>query len=149
MENTLYYSGSGLALTENFEGCKLTSYQDSRGIWTLGWGHTKDIGPDMNCTQEQADEWLKEDTQSSVDAINRLVNIQLTQNEFDALVDFVYNLGAGSFASSTMLKLLNQGELGLAANEFSKWDHCGGQVVQGLLNRRIAEQQEFSNGNQN
>ena len=146
MDNPLEYSGNGLSLTENFEGCKLTSYQDQRGIWTIGFGHTQGVGPNMNCTNEQANEWLKEDTQWSVDTVNRLVDVQLDQDEFDALVDFVYNLGAGSFASSTMLKLINQGNLSEAANEFAKWDKCGGQVIQGLLNRRLAEQKEFQNG---
>ena len=102
MDNPLEYSGNGLSLTENFEGCKLTSYQDQRGIWTIGFGHTQGVGPNMNCTNEQANEWLKEDTQWSVDTVNRLVDVQLDQDEFDALVDFVYNLGAGSFASSTI-----------------------------------------------
>jgi len=144
METPLTYSGTGMALTENAEGVRLTSYQDSGGIWTLGFGHTAGITEGMNCTMEQAYEWLQEDTQSSADAVNRLVNIQLDQNEFDALVDFVYNLGVGSFSSSTMLKLINQGNLHDAALEFQKWDHCGGKVVQGLLNRRIAEQKEFN-----
>ena len=146
METPLEYSGTGLAFTEGFEGCKLTSYQDSGGIWTIGYGHIAGISPDMNCTQEQADLWLKEDTQSSVDTVNRLVDIQLNQEEFDALVDFVFNLGAGSFASSSMLKYINSNKLDLAALEFQKWDHCGGKVVQGLLNRRIAEQKEFNHG---
>ena len=148
MINNLVYSGTGLALTQKFEGIKLTSYKDSGGMWTIAFGHTKNVTPEMNCTMEQAYEWLTEDTQSAVDTVNKLVNIKLTQDQFDALVDFVYNLGAGSFASSTMLKLINRGDLINAALEFEKWDHCGGKVIQGLLNRRIAEQKEF-NGNEN
>jgi len=144
MENSLVYSGTGLALTENFEGIKLNSYQDSGGIWTIGFGHTHGVTEGMSCTMEQAYEWLTEDTQSAVNTVNKLVNFQLNQEEFDALVDFVYNLGAGNFASSTMLKLLNQGNLFNAALEFVKWVHCGGKVVQGLLNRRIAETKEFN-----
>ena len=146
METPLEYSGNGLAFTEGFEGCKLMSYQDSGGIWTIGYGHIAGVMPGMNCTQEQADLWLKDDTQSSVDTVNRLVDIQLNQEEFDALVDFVFNLGAGSFASSSMLKYITSNKLDLAALEFQKWDHCGGKVVQGLLNRRIAEQKEFNHG---
>ena len=138
------YSGTGLALTEKEEGCKLTAYKDSGGVLTIGYGHTGGVTPGMVITQEQANEYLQEDVQSSVDAVNRLVHIPLSQNEFDALVDFVYNVGAGAFASSTMLRLINRNNLTEAANEFEKWDFCGGRVVTGLLNRRIEEEKEFN-----
>ena len=143
MDTPLVYSGKGLALTKNFEGCKLEAYQDSGGVWTIGYGHIEGVYEGMTCTQEQADTWLAEEMQDATNAVNRLVKVQLNQEEFDALVDFVYNLGAGNFASSTLLKLLNEGSISAAANEFVKWDHCGGVVVQGLLNRRLAEKKEF------
>ena len=137
------YSQDGLHLTEQFESCRLVAYQDSNGIWTCGWGHTFGVHAGTTCTQEQADAWLLEDVQSAVGSVNRLVTAPLTQNEFDAVVDFVFNCGNGNFAGSTMLRLLNAGDYSGAANEFDKWDHASGQVIAGLLRRREAEQAEF------
>jgi lysozyme len=97
----------------------------------------------MTCTQEQAEQWLQEDIQSAADAVNRLVTVELTQQEFDALVDFTFNLGAGNLQSSTLLRLLNSGDYTGAAGEFDKWDRAGGQVLAGLLRRRQAEADMF------
>lgn len=144
----MVYSGTGLSLTEQSEGLRLQAYQDSRGIWTCGYGHTSGISPSTVCTPELAAEWLQEDTQTAVNAVNRLVIVDLTQSEFDALVDFVFNVGTGNFANSTMLELLNQGDYAGAAGQFERWDKCNGQVVAGLLNRRIAEEKEFNSGEQ-
>jgi GH24 family phage-related lysozyme (muramidase) len=71
------------------------------------------------------------------------VKVALTQGEFDALVDFTFNLGSGNLQSSTLLKLVNEGQFETAAKEFEKWDLAGGKVVAGLLRRRKAEEQEF------
>ena len=139
------YSQSGLHLTEQFESCRLVAYQDVRGVWTIGWGHT---GPDVYggliITQDQADAWLLQDVQNAVNHINCLVTVQLTQPEFDALVDFCFNVGCGAFAGSTMLKLLNAGDYAGAADQFERWDKSGGQVIAGLLRRRQTEVQEFN-----
>ena len=137
------YSLNGLHLTEQFESCKLTAYQDSKGVWTIGWGHTAGVIPGMTCTQEQADTWLQEDIQWAAREVNRLVTVPLTQGEFDALTDFTFNLGCGNFEHSTLLALVNKNDMTDAINEFQKWDKCGGQVVAGLLRRRESEAQEF------
>lgn len=137
------YSKVGLALTEAFEGVRLEAYQDSVGVWTIGHGHTRGVRPGMTCTAEQALQWLIEDTQIAVDAVNDLVDVPLTQDEFDALVDFVFNLGAPALAHSTLLRLLNAGQYHAAAAQFELWDHAGGKVVAGLLRRRRAEEQLF------
>lgn len=137
------YSKSGEQLTESFEGCRLTAYQDSTGIWTIAYGHTKGVTAGMICTQDQADQWLTEDIAFAVANVNRKVHIPLTQGEFDSMVDFDFNLGNGSLDSSTLLKLVNSGDFAAAANQFDEWDHAGGQVVAGLLRRRQAEEQEF------
>jgi lysozyme len=137
------YSEDGLHLTEQFEGCKLDAYQDSVGVATIGYGHTRNVTMGMTCTQEQAEQWLQEDVQSAADAVNRLVTVELTQQEFDALVDFTFNLGAGNLQSSTLLRLLNSGDYTGAAAEFQKWDKAGGQVLAGLLRRRQAEADMF------
>lgn len=137
------YSKQGLALTESFESCKLAAYQDQRGVWTIGWGHTRGVHSGMTCSQEQADAWLIEDSQWAEDEVNRQVHIALTQGEFDALVDFVFNCGSGNFEHSTLLALVNKGDVVRAAQEFEKWDHAAGKVVAGLLRRRLAEKAEF------
>ena len=141
----MIYSKIGLEqLTERFEGCRLVAYQDQRGIWTIGYGHTAHVYEGQVCTKEQAECWLMQDTQTAQAGVNRLVHVPLTQGEFDALVDFTFNLGVGAFANSTLLTLVNDGKFEAAANEFEKWDHCGGQVVAGLLRRRLAEKETFN-----
>ena len=143
MNPPMTYSGAGMALTEQSEGCRLVAYQDQGGRWTNGYGNTHGVVPGGTITQEQAVDDLHRNIQTSVNDVNQLVTVQLTQGEFDALVDFDFNIGRGNFASSTMLHLLNLGEFNSAAREFAKWDHCGGVVVAGLLKRRELEQQLF------
>lgn len=112
--------------------------------WTIGDGHT---GPEvrygLTWTQDQADAQLLADVAGAEAAVNRLVTTPLTQAEFDALVDFVFNVGVGNFAGSSMLRYLNAGNHAAAANEFQKWDMAAGQHVAGLLRRRLAEAAEF------
>jgi lysozyme len=138
------YSLTGEHLTENFEGCKLHSYLDVKGVWTIGYGHTG-LGatPGAVITQEQADVLLMQDLQSAVDTVNSEVTVILTQSQFDALVDFVYNCGSGNFDHSTLLKLVNAEEFHLASNEFVKWNKSGGIVYAGLTRRRQEETIEF------
>jgi lysozyme len=141
------YSSDGLHLTEQFEadgGPRLVAYQDSGGIWTIAWGHTRGVVAGMTCTRAQAEQWLQEDLAWAESEVNKLVHVPLTQGEFDALVDFTFNCGAGNFDHSTLLKLVDAGNMKAAALEFDKWDHCGGQIVAGLLRRREAETQEFN-----
>jgi lysozyme len=139
------YSKVGLEqLTEAFEGCRLYAYQDSRGVWTLGYGHTSGVNPADTCSQAQAESWLLEDVAWAEAAVNHYVTVALTQGEFDALTDFTFNLGTGSLQHSTLLKLINAGDFAHAANEFEKWDRCGGVEVAGLLRRRLAEKKVFN-----
>ncbi len=144
MKTPLQYSKTGLALTERFEGCRLQAYPDQGGVWTIGYGHTgPDVHEGMTCTPQQSQAWLVLDTHAAEQAVNDLVVPQLTQGEFDALVDFVFNLGRGAFERSTMLRLLNGGDIASAAGQFALWDHIGGREIAGLLRRRLAEKQEF------
>jgi lysozyme len=139
------YSLSGLHLTESFESCKLTAYQDIKGIWTIGWGHVgPEVVPGLTWTQQQADDALMLDIQWASRVVNTLVHISLTQPEFDALTDFVFNVGSGNFATSTMLHLLNAHCLVAAAQQFDSWSHASGKVVAGLLRRREAETTLFN-----
>ena len=146
-EQTVEYSKQGLALTESFESCRLTAYPDIRGVMTIGWGHTgPEVVEGLAWTQNQADTQLVVDLQRAERMVNTCVTVELTQGQYDALVDFAFNLGCNAEKGSTLLKLVNQGDCADAANEFEKWDHASGQVVAGLLRRRIAEEQEFNSG---
>jgi len=138
------YSQDGLRLTEQFEKCRLTAYQDIAGVWTIAWGHTgSDVYPGRVITLDEANSLLLQDVQNALDHVNSLVIVPLTQNEFDALVDFCFNCGCAAFAGSTMLKLLNAGDYQGAAEQFDAWDHAGGKVVAGLLRRRQIETNDF------
>lgn len=134
------YSKSGVTLTEGFEALQLTAYKDIRGRWTIGYGHT---GPEVHeglvWTERQAETALANDIWWASGVVNRVVKYPINQNEFNALVDLVYNIGAGNFASSSMLRDLNKGDIKNAAMQFDIWDHAGGKVVAGLLRRRQDE----------
>ncbi|MBV8115073.1 MAG: lysozyme [Silvibacterium sp.] len=142
--NNLTYSKSGLALTELFEGDVLTAYQDQKGVWTIGYGHTAGVQPGQKITQLQAETFLLGDVGTAVNCVNEAVEVTLTQAQFDALVDFTFNLGAGNFEGSTLLKDINAGDFPAAIAQFKLWDHCGGVVNAGLLRRRNAEAAEFA-----
>jgi lysozyme len=143
--NRFTYSGKGLALTEQFEGCRLTAYQDQVGVWTIGYGHTgSEVCAGMTITPEDAQALLARDVSNAAAFVNQIVQVDLTQEEFDALVDFVFNLGVGAFERSTLLRLLNAGEFAAAAAQFALWDRAGGAVVAGLLRRRQAETALFN-----
>jgi lysozyme len=134
---------SAIDLMKKFEGCKLESYQDSGGIWTIGYGHTKGVTKGMVITQEQADAFLVEEAQNACNQVQELVTVVLTDNKLAALTDFVYNLGIGRLKTSTLLKLINTSEFDAASNQFLLWDHVNGKVLPGLLERRTAERTLF------
>lgn len=135
---------TGAKLTKDFESCELVPYQDVKGVWTDGWGNTHGVVPNgPPISQATADADLARNMQNAVSTVNHQVASHITQGEFDALVDLVFNIGAGNFAGSTMLRKLNVGDLAGAAAEFEKWDMSGGVHVAGLLRRRLAERAEF------
>ena len=144
------YSKNGLHLTENFEGLRLIAYPDpatNGDPWTIGYGHTgAEVHKGMTITQEQAEELLMQDVKKAAATVNAKVTTDITQEEFDALVDFVFNVGAGNFNASTLLKKVNSGDIQGAANEFLKWDMAAGKHMAGLLKRRHAEAEEFLSG---
>jgi lysozyme len=138
------YSDAGFALTKQFEGLNLNSYQDQVGIWTIGYGHTgPTIHGGLTITQDQADQLLQSDVAASVSCVNRAVTAVINQNQFDALVDFVFNLGCSALLSSTLLRDINASNFAAASQQFLLWDHAGGVVIQGLLRRRKAESDLF------
>ena len=134
------YRDAGFALTQQFEGLRLTAYQDQVGRWTIGYGHTgPEVHGGMVIIADQADVLLHSDVAAAVTCVNRAVTFNIAQCQFDALGDFVFNLGCGSLLSSTLLRYINAGEFDLAAPQFLLWDHAGGVVMPGLLARRQAE----------
>lgn len=140
------YSKDGMALTEYFEGFRDTAYQDSKGVWTIGYGHTRGVHHGMTCTQADADKWLLEDVAEAANAVNLYVKPGVTQEEFDALVDFTFNVGITAFRTSTLLSKFNDNDVQGAIDEFEKWDMSGGKVIAGLLRRRNAERALFTLG---
>jgi lysozyme len=134
---------AAIDLVKVSESCRLQAYQDTGGIWTIGYGHTHGVKEGDTCTQEQADEWLAEDMQEAVDDVLRLVKVNLTQGQFAALVDFVFNLGVGQFQHSTLLKRINDRDFGLAGSEFSRWVYDDGKILGGLVTRREREKALF------
>ncbi|MGL4673928.1 MAG: lysozyme [Wohlfahrtiimonas sp.] len=136
----------GIELIKEFEGCKLKAYQDSVGVWTIGYGHTKGVKKGDVITQDQANQFLIEDLADAENAVNRLVEVEINQDMFDALVSFTYNLGSGNLSKSTLLRLLNQGRYSEASDQFLIWNKAGGVVLNGLVRRRKAEQKLFRSG---
>ncbi|EFD0449891.1 lysozyme [Escherichia coli] len=141
-------SDKGIALIKEFEGCKLTAYQDSVGVWTIGYGWTqpvdgKPIRAGMTINQETAERLLKTGLVSYESDVSLLVKVGMTQGQFDALVSFTYNLGSRSLSTSTLLRKLNAGDYAGAADEFLRWNKAGGKVLNGLTRRREAERALF------
>jgi lysozyme len=133
----------GLELIKEFEGVRFAADLDSVNVPTIGYGHTKGVQMGDTCTQEQADDWLREDCEDAENCVNSAVSVPLTQHEFDALVSFVFNLGCGNFRKSTLLRKLLDSDYDGAAVEFKKWDKAGGQQLAGLTRRRAAEARLF------
>ena len=136
-------SKKGIDLIKRFEGCRLKAYKCPAGVWTIGYGHTNNVRPDDIITQNDAEELLKRDLKVHEDNVKRVVKIALTQNQFDALVSFEYNVGYGAFANSTLLKLLNAGNYNAASKQFERWVYAGDRVLEGLVKRRKAERELF------
>ena len=141
------YSKDGLHLTERFEGCRLVAYPDpgSGGDpWTIGYGHTgPEVVEGLQITQDQAEQYLAQDIKQAEANVNAVVHVELTQEEFDALVDFAFNCGCRNLDSSTLMKKLNAGDYEGASHEFIKWDMAAGHHMSGLLKRREAEAAMF------
>lgn len=134
-------NGAGMVLIKGFEGLRLEAYQDCADppVWTIGYGHTHGVREGATCSQMQADEWLDQDLLFAEDAVDDLVKVTLTDNQFAALVSFVFNEGPTAFAKSTMLKKLNEGGYDLVPEYLKSWIFAGGKIEQGLVKRRAAE----------
>ena len=135
----------GLKMIKHFEGLELNAYQCAAGVWTIGYGHTKGVQQGMVISEETADEMLVEELKEYENYINDMVNCPLNQNQFDALVSWVYNLGPANLQASTLLKVLNAGDYAGVPAQIKRWNKAGGKVLEGLTRRREAEADLFGN----
>ena len=138
-------SQEGISLIKKFEGCELTAYQCSAGVWTIGYGHTKGIEEGMEITQQEAEDMLVEELHEYENYINDNVTAPLSQNQFDAMVSWVYNLGPANLKASTLLKVLNAGNYDGVPAQIKRWNKAGGVTLDGLIRRREAEALLFQN----
>lgn len=142
-------SAAGLDIIKRFESCQLQAYLCPAGFWTIGWGNIRYANGERVqkgdvITQEQADADLAYDVGDTERVISRNVIKPLSQNQFDALVSFVYNIGAPNFVGSTLIRLLNQGNYAWAAEQFDRWTYAKKVKLEGLVRRRAAERALFT-----
>jgi lysozyme len=129
----------GIALIRHFEGCRLDAYLCPAGVWTIGYGHTKGVKEGETIDQEAAEAFLIEDLEEFEGYVTEMVEVPLSQSQFDALVSWTFNLGPGNLERSTLLAKLNQGEYTDVPFEIKRWTRAGGAILPGLVKRRNAE----------
>lgn len=148
----MHLSESGLAAIRAHEGLRLEAYPDpgsADGLpITIGYGSTRRLDGSAwklgdKITEAEATTLLRRDVSDAEVTVNRLVTVPLTQGQFDALVSFVFNVGAGAFKGSTLLRLLNAGDYTGAAAQFARWVNNDGKPLSGLVRRRNAERAMF------
>ena len=145
---SMLVSNKGVDLICEFEGKRLSAYDDGVGVWTIGFGTIKypngvRVKKGDTCTLEQAKEYMRHDLIEFEYTVNSSVKVPLNQNQFDALVSLAYNIGSSAFKSSTLVKKLNTGDYQGAADQFNVWVNAGGKRMQGLVNRRDREKLLF------
>lgn len=131
-----------IIVTKWAEGLKLTAYPDPGSRdgkpWTIGHGHTKGVKKGDTCTAGVAGAWLRDDLHAAAEIVRRLVKVELTQAQFDAVCDFVFNIGESQFKASTLLKNLNGRQWAAARGQFPRWKYNDGKEMRGLRRRRAA-----------
>lgn len=138
-------SEAGLNLIKSFEALRLKAYMPTiHDVPTIGYGHTRGVQMGDECTEEEADQYLRDDLADAEATVNHYVEPDITQNQFDALTSLVFNIGAGNFRSSTLLRLLNAGNLDGAAKQFGVWVRQAHVTLAGLTRRRSAERELFN-----
>ncbi|HEX8438413.1 lysozyme [Archangium sp.] len=151
----LNMSDKGIVLTTKFEGFERKMYNDPVGLCTVGYGHlikkalcdgTEELEFQQGISRERGVEILRKDMAKAERAVMALVQKPLTQNQFDALVDFVFNAGSGNFQGSSLLKAVNAGKLDEVPNQLRRWTKARGKVLRGLVTRREAEIELFVQG---
>jgi lysozyme len=129
----------GIALIRYFEGCRLDAYLCPAGVWTIGYGHTKGVKEGETIDQEAAEAFLIEDLEEFEGYVTEMVEVPLSQSQFDALVSWTFNLGPGNLERSTLLAKLNDGLYDEVPEQIKRWTRAGGRVLDGLAKRRNAE----------
>jgi len=137
-------SQEGLSLIKKFEGCELEAYKCAAGVWTIGYGSTKGVKESDTVSQEEAEKLLLHEMEEYEGYINDMVNVDLEQNQFDAMVSWVFNLGPANLKASTLLKVLNAKDYEGVPAQIKRWNKAGGKVLQGLIRRREAESLLFA-----
>ena len=141
----MFTSQNGIDLIKKYEGCKLRAYKCPAGVPTIGYGHTQGVKMGMTITQAQAEAFLKDDIKPLEGVLNAM-GINYTQNQFDALSDFIFNLGVGNFNSSTLKKkIIAKASDVEIAEQIIKWVNVGGKPLLGLKKRRVEEANMFLN----
>jgi len=137
-------SKEGISLIKQYEGFRSEAYKCPAGVWTIGYGTTKGVKQGDTITSEQAEKRLEDYLNQNVEpVIDKNVTVSLTQNQYDALGSFIYNLGETNFKNSTLLKKLNSGDYDGAAKEFPRWNKAAGKTLEGLTKRRAQEYKLF------
>jgi lysozyme len=136
-------SDTGKQFIKAREALRLEAYQDDGGVPTIGWGHVLGVQLGDVCTVEQAEAWFEQDVSPCERCVAGLVTEELTQNQFDVLCSFVFNLGCAALRNSTLLRLLNAGDTAGAAEQFARWNHVEGVVDAKLTLRREQEREVF------
>lgn len=140
-------SANGKALIRESEGLRLKAYPDPATggrPWTIGYGHTRGVMPGQIATRPEVERWLDDDIAVAEAAIARHVRVPLKQHEYDALVDFIFNLGETKFAKSTLLRKLNEGDKVGAGDEFQRWVYADHKILRGLVTRARKRQALWS-----
>ena len=144
-------SQKGVDFIKSHEALRLKAYQDSKGVWTIGWGHTKGVKPGDVITRAQAEQFIRDDFAW----VERTLNADLvagrdkplvTQNEFDALCSLVFNIGSQAYLDSTVRRKIKQGDKIGAAHAFGMWIYSNHKIAPGLVTRRNAERKMFLQG---
>lgn len=131
-------------IVARFEGCELEAYQCPSGVWTIGYGHTRNVKNGWECSQIEADMMLRDDLEEFSLGVVALVKVRLTDNQMAALISFAYNCGLSALASSTLLRLVNEGNHSEARKQFQLWVNSNGRTLLGLVRRRKAEAELYA-----
>lgn len=138
---------NAIDLIKRYEGFRPQAYQDSVGVWTIGYGTTiingQPVKQGMTITQDQALQLVQQEVNKLWSRIESILKVKINDNQMNALIDFAYNLGFGSLRNSTLMRLVNESKFDEAANQFPRWVYAGGKVLPGLVRRREAERQLF------
>lgn len=135
---------AGLALIKSFEQCRFEAYLPTpKDVPTIAYGHTRGVKMGDTCTQEEADQWLREDLSDAEGCVSMALDNEPTPEQFSAMVSLCFNIGCGAFKGSTLVKLMNSGSTLSAASQFTRWDKQNGTALAGLTRRRQAEMKLF------